>query len=196
MQILRSAVALLATATGSGVCFFMLQNAIGAASPWLGLLLMFYFMGLAMIAQPLFILRLPRTLRPVRAWEMDGPIYRRLAVHAFGKTLRNTPLRHLNSAVYLARRPRDLGQLYRQAGSAEAIHFWAVVLFAPYIAFVWHQGQTQVATLFLLIQLLVNVYPILHLRTLRGRLDRLSARPQANRPGTTANSGAYGASPK
>lgn len=66
--------------------------------------------------------------------------------------------------------------LYRQAASAEAIHFWAMVLFTPYMVFVWFQGQVLVAAVFLLIQILVNVYPILHLRTLRGRLDPLFAR--------------------
>ena len=77
-------VSLVATAIGFGVCFFMLQSAIGPASPSLGLLLMFYFMGLAKIAQPLFRLRIPKTLRAVRAWEMSGPAYGRLAVDGFG----------------------------------------------------------------------------------------------------------------
>ena len=182
MQTLRSTITLVATAIGFGVCFFMLQNAIGPASPWLGLLLMFFFMGLAKIAQPLFMLRIPRTLRAVRAWEMSGPTYDRLAVHGFGKVLRNTPLRHLNSSVYLAGRQRDLGALYRQVESTEAIHFWAMVLFTPYIVFIWFQRQVGVATLFVLVQLLFNVYPILHLRTLRGRLDELFASRQAKRP--------------
>lgn len=176
MHRLRSAIALAATAIAFGVCFVMLRNAIGAASPWLGLLLMFYFMGLAKVGQPLFRLPMPRALRHVRAWEVSGPTYRRLAVEGFGNVLRNTPLRHLNSSVYLARSRRDLGALYRHAESAEAIHFWAMVLFMPYHAFIVVQGQVAVATFFLLIQLLVNVYPILHLRTLRGRLDGSLAR--------------------
>jgi hypothetical protein len=179
MQTLRSTIALVATAIGFGICFFMLQSAIGPASPWLGLLLMFYFMGLAKIAQPLFRLRIPRTLRAVRAWERSRPTYGRLGVDGFGNVLRKTPLRYLNSSVYLAGRPRDLGAFYRQVESAEAIHFWAMVLFTPYIAFIWLQRQVVVATLFVLIQLLFNVYLILHLRTLRGRLEALFARRHA-----------------
>jgi len=62
----------------------MLQSAIGTASPWLGLLLMFYFMGLAKVAEPLFMLRIPKALKAVRAWETSGPAYGRLAVHRFG----------------------------------------------------------------------------------------------------------------
>lgn len=181
MQTLRSAVALVATAIGFGVSFFMLQSAIGTASPWLGLLLMFYFLGLAKVAEPLFMLRIPKALKAVRAWETSGPAYGRLAVHRFGKVLRNTPLRHLNSSVYLANRRSDLRTLYRYAESAEAIHFWAMVLFTPYIAFVWLQGQIVLTSVFVLIQLLFNIYPILHLRTLRGRLDELLVRQHAKR---------------
>lgn len=176
MKPLHSAAALLATAIGFGVCFFMLQRVIGANSPWLGLLLMFYFMGLAKIGQPLFMLRLPRTLIQVRAWETNGPIYGWLGVYGFGKTLRDTLLRYCNTSVYLPRGRHDLETLYRQAASAEAIHFWAMVLFMPYIVFVLLQGQVGVVAVFLLIQILLNVYPILHLRTLRGRLDQLFSR--------------------
>lgn len=176
MQTVRTTLALLATALGFGVSFVLLQRVIGANSPWLGLLLMFYFMGLAKIAQPLFMFRLPRTLIPVRAWETTGPIYGRLGVYGFGNALRNTPLRYCNTSVYLPGGRRDLTTLYRQAASAEAIHFWAMVLFTPYIVFVALQGQIREVAVFLLIQLLLNAYPILHLRTLRGRLDRLFAR--------------------
>lgn len=180
MQTIRTTVALFATAIGFGVCFVMLQRVIGANSPWLGLLLMFYFMGLAKIAQPLFMFRLPRILRQVRAWETTGPSYDRLGVHGFGKTLRNTPLRYCNTSVYLPGGRRDLATLYRQAASAEAIHFWAMVLFTPYIVFVLLRGQVGAAAIFVLIQILLNVYPILHLRTLRGRLDRICERAVAS----------------
>lgn len=181
MQTIRTTVALIATALGFGVCFVLLQRVIGADSPWLGLLLMFYFMGLAKIAQPLFMFRLPRTLIPVRVWETTGPSYERLGVYGFGKMLRSTPLRYCNTSVYLPAGRRDLTTLYRQAASAEAIHFWAMVLFTPYIVVVALQGQTRVVAVFLLIQLLLNAYPILHLRTLRGRLDRIGERAVASR---------------
>lgn len=180
-QTLRNVIALVATAIGFGVSFLMLQSAIGPASPWLGLLLMFYFTGLAKIAEPLFMLRMPKALRAVRAWEMSGTMYGRLGVYGFGKALRNTPLRYLNTSVYLASRQRDLRALHRHVESAEAIHFWAMVLFTPYIAFIWLQGQVAVAAFFVLIQLLFNVYPVLHLRTLRGRLDELFVRLYAKR---------------
>ena len=56
-----------------------------------------------------------------------------------------------------------------------------MVLFTPYIAFVWLQRQVVLTSVFVLIQLLCNIYPILHLRTLRGRLDELFVRQHAKR---------------
>ena len=181
VQTLRSAALFFGVAIAFCVCFVMLRAATGGESPWLGLLLMFYFMGLAKLGEPLFVLRMPGFIRDVRAWEAMGAAYERLGVQRFGQLVRRSPLRFLNASVYLAGRQRDLRLLYRQAASAEATHFWAAVLFTPCIAFVWAQGQRGIATLFLVVQVLVNVYPILHLRILRERLARIHARRLARR---------------
>jgi hypothetical protein len=172
---LRSAVVFCVVAVAFAICFLRLREVVGNDSPWLGLLLMFYFMGLAKVGEPLFVLRLPRFLRDVRAWETRGARYRRLGVQRFGQLLRNSPFRFFNASLYLASRRRDLRSLYRQAATAEATHFWAALLFSPYIAFVWMQGHGRIAAFFLLVQMLFNVYPILHLRLLRGRLDAMPA---------------------
>jgi hypothetical protein len=168
-----------AVAIAFAVCFAMLRQVLGGDSPWLGLLLMFYFMGLAKVGEPLFVLRMPKFLRGVRTWESLGFAYRRLGVQRFGRMLRETPLRFLNASVY--RRDRDLQSLYRQAASAEATHFWAAVLFTPYIAFVCVRGHLGAGAFFLLVQVLFNIYPILHLRLLRGRLDTLLRNRPAKR---------------
>ena len=86
--ILRS-LALVAVILFFGVSFALLSQVIGIGSPWLVLLLMFYFLGLAKIAEPLFVLRMPRTLRPLRQWELDKHLYRRLGVLAFGNLCQN-----------------------------------------------------------------------------------------------------------
>ena len=181
---LRRAVVFCAMAVAFATCFLMLREVIGSESPWLGLLLMFYFLGLAKFGEPFFVLRMPRFIRDVRAWEAMGTTYQRLGVQRFGQLLRASPNRFLNTGVYLASGQRDLRSLYWYAASSEANHFWAALLFTPYIAFVWAQGQRGVATLFLLIQVLFNVYPILHLRLLRGRLDAMFAKRLAERGGT------------
>ena len=172
----RSIIVLAVTAAGFAASFVLLERALGSASPWLGLMGVFYFLGLAKVAEPLFLLRMPATLRTVRTWENDGIAYRRCLVPAFGTLLRETPLRFLNLSVYLARKQADLIDVYQQVEAAEAAHFWAAVLFTPYIAWMVWSGRHREATILLGVQIVLNIYPILHLRTVRGRMDRLLKR--------------------
>lgn len=170
----RDLAKLILAAAFFAVCFVMLADVIGFGSPWLGLLLMFYFMGLAKIAEPLFVFRMPRALRAVDENVSEDRLYRWLGVKDFGTLLRNTPLRHLNTSVYRSNGRRGLAALERQAESAEATHFWAAVLFTPYIVYIgWHGFLTE-AILFTAAQIAFNVYPILHLRIVRARLGRFS----------------------
>lgn len=176
----RSVLLLAGTAAGFAASLVALQSAMGP-SPWLGLLAMFYLLGLSKVAEPLFLLRMPRPLRAIR--RSEGALYRRLGVPRFGKLLRDTPLRYLNLAVYLARRQPDLAKLSRLTEAAEAAHLWAAVVLTPIIGYAWAIGQRWEAALFLLIQLLANVYPVLHLRLVRGRLYRiLQRRPREREP--------------
>ena len=166
------ALALLALVLVFGVSLVLLGTVIGSTSPWLALLVMFYFLAIAKFAEPLVVLRVPRWLYPLRHWELEGKVLRRLGVFSFGKLLRKTPLRYLNSRVYLDQQRRDPLRVRHQAASAEASHFWAAVLFIPCIALAAVWGEWTVVAWFSLVQVLVNVYPILHLRHIRGRLDR------------------------
>ena len=164
-----------------GVCFAMLASAIGIRSPWLGLLLMFYFMGLLKAAEPLFMLRMPQAIRTVDPRRVKQGLYLWLGVRGFGALIRNTPLRYLNSSVYGASGKRSLAELSHKLESTEAIHFWAAVLFTPYIAYIWCRGFAAIAVLFALIQVVFNVYPILHLRVVRARLSRVKQAGSASR---------------
>lgn len=163
---------LLALVSFLGLSLVLLGRVIGSTSPWLALLLMFYFLATAKFAEPLIVLRMPRSLFALRPWEVKGRFLRRAGVLRFGRLLRETPLRHLNARVYLGESRRDPQRIRFQAASAEACHFWAAVLFMPFIAVAAVVGRWSIAVWFLLAQLLVNVYPILHLRYIRGRLDR------------------------
>lgn len=174
-MLLGNAIKLVVVAAFFAGSFVLLAKVIGYGSPWLGLLLMFYFMGLAKVAEPLFVLRMPASLRAVRPELPDRPLYRRLGVRGFGALLRNTPLRYLNGSVYRAGGKRGLTALLRQVESAEATHFWAAVLFTPYIAYVAAQGFWIEALVFAAVQIAFNVYPILHLRVVRARLERWRA---------------------
>jgi hypothetical protein len=134
---------------------------------------MFYFMALAKSAEPLFVLRLPRALRGVDPGSPDARLYRCLGVRGFGDLLRNTPLRYLNNSVYRLGGRRSLSELLGKAESAEATHFWAAVLFTPYIVYIGSRGFVAEAALFVAVQIAFNVYPILHLRVVRARLGRV-----------------------
>jgi hypothetical protein len=169
---LHALAALLSVVLVFGVSFALLSTVIGITSPWLALLVMFYFLGIVKVAEPLFMLRMPRVLYRLRHWEQEGDVLRRLRVSSFGRLLRQTPLRYLNSCVYLDPQRRDVPRVRRQAESAEAAHFWAAVLFMPCIALATVTGKWSIVAWFSLAQVLVNIYPILHLRHIRGRLDR------------------------
>lgn len=120
--------------------------------------------------------RLPESAAGVRPWERDGGTLRRLGVLRFGRLLRNTPLRHLNARVDLDGSRADAERVRFQTASAEACHFWAAVLLTPFVVIAIAAGRWSVVAGFLLARLLVNVYPILHLQHLRGRLERAMAR--------------------
>jgi hypothetical protein len=175
--------ALLATVLAFSVSFVLLSRVIGITSPWLVLLLMFYFLGLIKIAEPLFRLRMPQAFRQLRPWELEGLVYHRYRVPEFGRVLRKTPLRHLNNAVYIDARHRDPFEVRIWAEASEAAHFWAAVLLLPYIVFALWSGKWQVVAWLSLAQLLVNVYPLLHLRYTRGRLDRVLGRSRVTHAG-------------
>jgi len=172
---------LMATVLVFGASFALLGSVIGMNSPWLMLLLMFDLLGIAKVAEPLFRLKMPGPLHSVRRCERAGNAYRRLGVPEFGKLLRRSPLRYLNAGVYLAARHGDLDEVRVRAEGSEANHFWVAVLFTPYVLYAALEHQWQVAAWFTLAQVVVNVYPILHLRHVRERLARTLARMDRRR---------------
>ena len=176
LQIVGRVIVVISTITGFAVSFVLLQRSVGPTSPLFGLLGMVELLGLAKVVEPLFLLQMPTVLRVVRPWEKRGVLYSRLLVPSFGRLLRETPLRFLNASVYLAKGHLDLAKVYRQAEAAEAAHFWSALLFTPYIGYVWFLEQYRNAILLLVVQVFVNIYPILHLRMVRGRLDPLLRR--------------------
>jgi hypothetical protein len=119
---------------------------------------------------------MPKRLYELRRWEQEAGVVRRLRIPRFGRLLRSTPLRCLNSGVYLDQRRRHPLEVRLRAESAEAIHFWAGVLFMPFIVLAATTARWSALGWFLLAQLFVNIYPILHLRHIRWRLNRAMRR--------------------
>lgn len=146
------------------------------ASPWFVFIAMVCLLGLAFVAQPIVMLRMPGPLRAIRAWEAAGRVYRAAGVPAYGTLLRRTPLRLFNRDVYLHEGLEGAARVGAEIEAAEASHFWAAVVVAPFMVYLAVRGRWASLGWITLAQVLVNVYPILHLRHTRHRLDRLARR--------------------
>ena len=136
----------------------------------------FTTLGFTGLARPLLVMKPPLSLRQVRSWEIEGRLYRALGVHGFGTLLRRSPLRYLNSRVYLNRWPGDPDAVHAEMEAAEAAHLWAMVLTFPYVVYLAIQVAWSTLFWFSVLNLGVNVYPILQLRLARGHLIRVRAR--------------------
>jgi hypothetical protein len=176
---------LIAVAAGYVLAFLVIRRVFpfDLASPWFVAVAMVCFLGLAFVAQPLVMIRMPGPLRTIRAREREGGLYRALGVPAYGRLLRRTPLRIFNRDVYLHRGLRDMQRVGAELEAAEASHFWAAALVAPYMVYVALTGMWSALLGISLAQVLVNVYPVMHLRLSRNRLDRLVSRRPAARTG-------------
>jgi hypothetical protein len=181
MKKLRDSIVLLMVTATFGISLTLFQRAVGFTSPWFALVAMLDFLGLVAFARPLFLLTLPGFLRDVRAWEVKGGVYKVLAVPTYGALLRRTPLRYLNSLVYLSRNPDNPAKVYAQIEAAEAAHFWAAALIVPYMIYACVQNWWSVVGWFTVVQIVGNFYPIMHLRLVRARLNRLLDKKVLNR---------------
>ena len=182
MKKLRDLIVLLVVAAAFAVSLAMLRRAVGLASPWFAVMVMFNFLGLIAFARPLFLLKLPGFLRKERGWETKGRIYKTLLVPAFGALLRRTPLRYLNPLVYL-KQDSDPSIVQAQIESAEAAHLLATAVLVPYLVYACVQGWWSAVAWVMVVQIGFNLYPILHLRWARVRINRLHGRILSSRKG-------------
>ena len=180
MKRLRDLIVLLVATVVFGYSLIMTRRAVDLTSPWFVLIAMFSFLGWVTFARPLFMIKMPRWLRPVRSWEVRGRFYRAIGVPGFGELLRRTPLRYLQPLVYLRRNPGDPAKVQTQIEWSEAAHFWAAALLIPYMVYACLQNWWGVILWFFVVQVVGNVYPIMHLRWVRGRLTRVLERKLQN----------------
>ena len=155
---------------------------VGVDSVWFGVVASFSLLGLMDLAMPFVRLRVPSSLRNIRPWEKRGGAYRVLGVSLFGAFLRGTPLRLLNRRVYLREHPTDFASVHIHLENAEAAHFWSGIATMGYLAFAWMRGGWSSVAALALFNLVVNLYPILHLRLVRGRLERALQKDRPNVP--------------
>lgn len=149
-------------------------SGLGATSLSFGLVASFSLLGLFDLLMPLVRLRMPASLQVVTAAEYHGRINRVAGVAAFGSLLRGSPLRLLNRRVYLRAQAGDFGAVRAYVEDAEAAHFWAGVATLLYLVLLlWHVAWS---TFFAVaaFNVVVNLYPMLHLRMVRFRLGRVT----------------------
>lgn len=163
----------IAFAAGMTLALGAFGRKVGFGSPGFALLAAFCVLGLIDLLMPLFSIRMPARLRGLRPWEARTGVYRAIGVTRFGTMLRRTPLRYLNRRVYLAAAAADLPALRIQLENAEAGHFWGGAVTIPYLVGVMSQSAWVTAVSVALFDLFVNVYPLLHLRHVRGRVERV-----------------------
>ncbi len=175
MNKLRDLTVLLLAAIAFAASLVLFRRAVGFTSPWFGLTAMLSALGLVALARPLFLLKLPGFFRRNCEWEARGRLYKAPGVQVFGALLGRTPLRHLNQFVYLTRRG-NLSMVQAQIDSAEAAHILAAGLLIPHMVYACVQRWWGAVVWLMIVQLAVNLYPILHLRSVRVRIDRFKGR--------------------
>jgi hypothetical protein len=128
------------------------------------------------MARPLVRLRMPAALRRVRAWEAHGRLARWLGVRQFGRLLRQTPLRRLNTHVYRRPGERDASRVLQELESAEVSHALSALLVVPYLVRAAVMGWWGSVLGVAIAQVVVNLLPIMHLRLARDGVSRLASR--------------------
>jgi hypothetical protein len=141
-------------------------------SPWFVVAAMICVLGLAFVARPILPLRLPRALAAVRTWECAS--YRRLGAAAFGNLLRDTRLRHLNTFVYRRAADNDFARLEAELEAAESAHLLSTALVVPFMLRLAVRREWWSLLGVAAAAVLVNIYPVMHLRLARRRVQRLS----------------------
>lgn len=164
----------LAVGLGYAAAFVLVRRtwAFSLDSPWFVITAMICVLGLASMTRPLVRLRMPAALRRVRAWEVRGRAARWLGVRRFGRLLRHTPLRLLNTHVYLRAGERDLSRVLQELEAAEASHAVSALLVVPYMVRAAGMGWWGRLWWVALAQLVINLLPIMHLRVARDGVSR------------------------
>lgn len=141
-------------------------------------------MGLLRFVHQVHGFRTPGYFRRLREWEHSAERQRKLGVLAWAWILRHSPLRLLNSLVYLKRRPESPAFVLLQVEAAEACHFWAFFAALPYLAYALLHECWVAVVVVCVVQIVGNAYPYLHLRYTRCRLSGFIIRSteRAKRP--------------
>ena len=165
--------------TGSGafvVSLLLFAKAFGAGSVLFAVTVALLVGGWTGMLRTVVPLGLPAWILKVRRGEFAVLRWRWAGVPLFGAALRSTPLRHLGGSVYLSQCANDSACVLRGIRAAEEVHAWSVLFCLPWLVYWCWQGWWFSVGASLAVHALLNVYPVLHLRLTRGRMERCAAR--------------------
>jgi hypothetical protein len=174
VTIFRRMVVVVAVAGFFGLCLAMLGRYTGYRSPFFALIAVADILGFVALTRAVLPWGLPRPLRPLRAWERTEKLYRLLGAAWFGMLIRVPPFRYLDSTVYLGARRGELAQLRSNVLRAEGAHFWGTLLTFPLLAYWLLNGWWDSLLCVAVFHVVLNLYPVIHLRLVRARIERLS----------------------
>ena len=130
--------------------------------------------------QPLLTLD-PGRLRFAR-WEREGKVYDRKDVRTFQWALLHTPLGWLNPNVRMPSGRADIDRVLREMTYAEGTHLIAFVVSIVIAALLTVKAHVAAGVWLALINIPMNLYPVMVQRWNRGRVLQVSQRLRA-RPG-------------
>jgi hypothetical protein len=183
---LRRVMVLTAGTAAFACALIAFGKAFGGQSPLYAAVVMVLVTGWVALLHSAVSLPIPAPVLRVGAGEFRLLRIPGMGVRLFGAFLRHTPLRHLGGRVYLADVGRNPRVVLQGIHAAETVHLWALLFCSPWLVFWIAQGWWASLVCGLLVHVPLNVYPVLHLRYVTGRLERCAARTRRRaraRPG-------------
>lgn len=120
-------------------------------------------------------------------WEHNGRIYQRMGLAVFRWVLLHTPLQRLNPNVRLKSGRSDFDRLLRSQRAAEGSHTIACVITLALAGWYSLTGRVVVAFWLFVINIPLNLYPIMLQRWNRGRVQVAQHRASQQASGPVAS---------
>jgi hypothetical protein len=151
-------------------------KAFGAQSQIYAAMVVIVITGWASVLSSVAPVPVPRFLLRVRAGEVAILRLPWTGVRLFGAFLRSTPLRHLGGRVYLSEVGRNPLTVLGGIHDAQRVHIWALLFCCPWLVFWAMKGWWMSIVWGLAVHVPLNIYPVLHLRYVTGRVEGYMAR--------------------
>ena len=176
MRALRFLALLVLGLLAFGGSLFLAAKALGVDSPVFAFAVVGATLGFVVVTMPVIRWPLPGAVMGIRAWEQSDAVYRQLGTAQFGALLRRSPFRHFNSTVYVRGRPGAVVATRQNMIAAEAAHIWAALLTLPIVAGLAMRGSWIAVAWITAFSVVVNLYPVLHLRMMRAKVEAVIRR--------------------